>query len=79
MELPHYTHTNTLLQMIYLYQDPTGEDIFSPTASSGSGGGNPRSGAKVNGGSGESKVKEKVALLEKQIQELELELRDCQV
>ena len=58
--------------MIYLYQDPSGEKIFSPSHGSLPG--------RVNRGSdGDSKTKEKVTFLEKRVQELELELKDYQV
>ena len=70
------------LQMVYLYQDPAGEKIFANTTStSGSGGlgGNPFSDGS-SGDSGKLKAsKEKVANLEKKVQELELVLKEYQV
>lgn len=72
--------------MVYLYQDPAGEKIFANTvtiASSASGagglGGNPFSDGS-SGDSGKLKAsKEKVANLEKKVQELELVLKEYQV
>ena len=71
--------------MVYLHQDPTGKDIFSNTATaasiSGAGGlgGNPF----LDNSSGDSNKlkasKEKVANLEKKVQELELVLKEYQV
>lgn len=79
-----YFYILPCLQMVHLYQDPIGEKIFanaSPTASApraGGLGGNPFS----DGNSGDSKPKankEKVANLEKKVQELELVLKQYQV
>ena len=71
--------------MVYLYQDPAGEKIFANTAiatsASGSGGlgGNPFSDGS-SGDSGNLKAsREKVANLEKKVQELELVLKEYQV
>ena len=70
--------------MVHLYQDPIGEKIFANTAptayafGAGGLGGNPFS----DGSSGDSKLKaskEKVANLEKKVQELELVLKQYQV
>ncbi len=72
------------LQMVYLYQDPVGEKIFSNTAAMGSASGAGGLGGSpfTDGSSGESKLKaskEKVANLEKKVQELELVLKEYQV
>ena len=66
--------------MVHLYQDPVGEKIFADTAPTGIGGlgVNPFS----DGNSGDSKLKaskERVANLEKKVQELELVLKQYQV
>ena len=76
--------------MVYLYEDPVGEKIFSNNATaasvSGAGagglGGNPFLDAGSSSISGDSKLKasrEKVANLEKKVQELELMLKEYQV
>ena len=78
--------------MVYLYQDPVGEKIFSnnataasvPGAGAGAGGlgGNPFLDAGSSSTSGDSKLKasrEKVTNLEKKVQELELMLKEYQV
>ena len=74
--------------MVYLYQDPIGEKIFSNNATaasvSGAGGlgGNPFLDAGSSSISGDGKLKasrEKVANLEKKVQELELMLKEYQV
>ena len=68
-----------LLQMVYLYQDPAGEKIFSHNTTAGSCSG-PRGGNPFSEGSNrDGKAKEKVANLEKRVQELELVLKEYQV
>jgi hypothetical protein len=70
--------------MVYLYQDPVGEKIFANTATmaSASGGGGMGGNPFTDGSSGDKKLKaskEKVANLEKKVQELELVLKEYQV
>ena len=61
--------------MWYLYQDPVGKKVFSSSTGPIRGGENPPS----NSSDGDGNTKEKAALLERQVQELELEIQKCHI